>query len=114
MIQSSGFHDEYNLVETEALTEITPARADAIDANLSGSEAGHSRVKVKKIDDENKYARIKEGMDKFGLDGLVISGGDDSGSVMVDLFENGIKAADLDAFITFLARIFVDFRHIAG
>lgn len=88
---TNGYAGLYNLVNTESLTELTPARADKIEANLAGSEAGHSRVKVKKIDDENKYKRIKEGMDKFGLDGLVISGGDDSGSVMVDLFENGIK-----------------------
>ena len=30
-------------------------------------------------------------MQKFKLDGLVISGGDDSGSVMVDLAGQGIK-----------------------
>lgn len=88
---TNGYAGLYNLIETNALTEITPARADKIEGNLAGSEAGHSRVKVKKIDDENKYNRIKKGLEKFGIDGLVISGGDDSGSVMVDLFENGIK-----------------------
>lgn len=88
---TNGYAGLYNLIDTDSITEITPARADKIEANLAGSEAGHSRVKIKKIDDDNKYKRIKEGMDKFGLDGLVISGGDDSGSVMVDLFENGIK-----------------------
>jgi 6-phosphofructokinase 1 len=87
----NGYAGLYNLVNFDSLTALTPERADKIDANLAGSEAGHSRVKVKKIDDPKKYERIKEGMKKFGIDGLVISGGDDSGSVMVDLYENGIK-----------------------
>jgi 6-phosphofructokinase 1 len=87
----NGYAGLYNLVDFSELTALTPERADKIDANLAGSEAGHSRVKVKKIEDPKKYERIKEGMKKFGIDGLVISGGDDSGSVMVDLFEQGIK-----------------------
>ncbi|NLE65582.1 MAG: 6-phosphofructokinase [Elusimicrobia bacterium] len=87
----NGYAGLYNLVEFDKLTALTPERADDIDANLAGSEAGHSRVKVKKIEDANKYDRIRDGMKKFGIDGLVISGGDDSGSVMVDLFEQGIK-----------------------
>lgn len=99
---TNGYSGLYNLVETDSLTELTPQRADKIDANLAGSEAGHSRVKIKKIDDTNKYARVKEGLEKFGIEGLVISGGDDSGSVMVDLTEQGIqcihapKTMDLD------------------
>jgi len=48
-------------------------------------------IKIKNIENEQKYDRIKEGMKKFGLDGLVISGGDDSGSVMVDLSQQGVK-----------------------
>ena len=87
----SGYAGLYNLVEFDTLTELTPERIDKIDANLAGSEAGHSRVKIKKIDDAQKYERIKKGMEKFKLDGLVISGGDDSGSVLVDLTEHGIK-----------------------
>jgi 6-phosphofructokinase 1 len=87
----NGYAGLYNLVDFDKLTALTPERADQIDANLAGSEAGHSRVKVKKIEDPKKYDRIKEGMKKFGIDGLVISGGDDSGSVMVDLYEQGIK-----------------------
>jgi 6-phosphofructokinase 1 len=47
---------------------------------------------VKKIDDPGKYDRIKEGLAKFGIEGLVISGGDDTGTVMVDLYKNGVQA----------------------
>lgn len=86
-----GYAGLYNLVDFDKLAELTPERLDRIDANLAGSEAGHSRVKIKKIDNAEKYQRIKKGMDKFKLDGLVISGGDDSGSVLVDLTEHGIK-----------------------
>ncbi|MFC1510307.1 6-phosphofructokinase [Candidatus Omnitrophota bacterium] len=98
----NGYAGLYNLVEFDGLVELTLDRLDSVNANAAGSEAGHSRVKIKKINDPNKYDRIKEGMKKFGLDGLVISGGDDSGSVMVDLSENGIqcihapKTMDLD------------------
>ncbi len=87
----NGYAGLYNLVDFEALVELTPERLDKIDANLAGSEAGHSRVKIKKIDDAQKYQRIKKGMEKFKLDGLIISGGDDSGNVLVDLTEHGIK-----------------------
>ena len=86
-----GYAGLYNLADFDKLVELTPERLDKIDANLAGSEAGHSRVKIKKIDDADKYKRIKQGLDKFKIDGLVISGGDDSGSVMVDLTEQGIK-----------------------
>ena len=84
----SGYAGLYNLVDFDKLTELTPERLDRINPNLAGSEAGHSRVKIKKIDDPEKYQRIKKGMEKFKLDGLVISGGDDSGSVLVDLTEH--------------------------
>jgi len=87
----NGYAGLYNLVDFDKLTELTLERLDKIGANLAGSEAGHSRVKIKKIDDPDKYQRIKKGMDKFKLDGLIISGGDDSGSVLVDLNEQGIK-----------------------
>ncbi|MFA5060287.1 MAG: 6-phosphofructokinase [Candidatus Omnitrophota bacterium] len=87
----NGYAGLYNLVDFDKLTELTVERADKIDANLAGSEAGHSRVKIKSIDDEKKYDRIKEGLKKFAIEGLVISGGDDSGSVMVDLTQKGIK-----------------------
>lgn len=87
----NGYAGLYNLIDFDHLTALTSDRADKINANPAGSEAGHSRVKVRKIEDPKKYDRIKEGMKKFGIDGLVISGGDDSGSVMVDLYEQGIK-----------------------
>ncbi|MBD3427269.1 MAG: 6-phosphofructokinase [Candidatus Omnitrophica bacterium] len=98
----NGYAGLYNLVDFKSLTKMTESRLDLINNNLSGSEAGHSRVKVKKIKDENKYERIKEGLKKFNIDALVISGGDDTGSVMVDLHKNGIncvhapKTMDLD------------------
>ena len=98
----NGYAGLYNLTDFEELVELTPDRVDLINNNLAGSEAGHSRVKIKKIDDANKYEKIKEGLKKFSIDGLVISGGDDTGSVIVDLSENGIacvhapKTMDLD------------------
>lgn len=87
----NGYAGLYNLVDFDHLVELTPERVDSVSSSLAGSEAGHSRVKIRKIDDEKKYDRIKQGLKKFGIDGLVISGGDDTGSVMVDLSEQGIK-----------------------
>ncbi|MBU1086684.1 MAG: 6-phosphofructokinase [Candidatus Omnitrophica bacterium] len=98
----NGYAGLYNLVDFDTLVELKPERVDAVQANPAGSEAGHSRVKIKKIDDPNKYERIKAGLKKFGIDGLVISGGDDTGSVIVDLTSKGIacvhapKTMDLD------------------
>lgn len=87
----NGYAGLYNLLDFDNLVELTPERIDCVNANLAGSEAGHSRVKVKKIDDTNKYERIKQGLNKFNIDALVISGGDDTGSVIVDLTQQGIK-----------------------
>jgi 6-phosphofructokinase 1 len=98
----NGYAGLYNLIDFNNLTELTELRLDDINTNMAGSEAGHSRVKIKKIEDPGKYDRIKEGLKKFKIDGLIISGGDDSGSVMVDLIEQGIpcvhapKTMDLD------------------
>ncbi len=98
----NGYAGLYNLVDFDRLTKLTPERLDIVNPNAAGSEAGHSRVKIGKIKDKNKYSRIKEGLKKFGIDALVISGGDDSGSVMVDLCDKGIpcvhvpKTMDLD------------------
>lgn len=87
----NGYAGLYNLVETEQLVELTPSRVDPVNVGLAGSEAGHSRVKVAKIADKRKYDRIKEGLAKHGIDALVISGGDDTGTVMVDLIQHGLK-----------------------
>jgi 6-phosphofructokinase 1 len=102
VIIPNGYAGLYNLVEMNDVTRLTPERIERINIGLAGSEAGHSRVKVKKIKDEHTYERIKQGLKKFGIDALVISGGDDSGSVMVDLLAQGIpcvhvpKTMDLD------------------
>jgi 6-phosphofructokinase 1 len=98
----NGYAGLYNLMEFNKLTELTTERIDLINASMAGSAVGHSRVKIKKIDDDKRYERIKQGLSKFGIDALVISGGDDSGSVMVDLHRNDItcvhvpKTMDLD------------------
>ena len=98
----NGYAGLYNLVDFEKLITLNPQRLDLFDASIAGSEAGHSRVKISKIDDALKYARIKEGLKKFSIDALVISGGDDTGSVVVDLKGHGIatvhipKTMDLD------------------
>ena len=97
-----GYAGLYNLVHLDKVVYLNAARVSKIDASLAGSEAGHSRVKISKIADPNKYERIKEGLKKFGIDALVISGGDDTGSVVVDLSSQGIacvhipKTMDLD------------------
>jgi 6-phosphofructokinase 1 len=98
----NGYAGLYNLVEMDHLVELTRDRVDNVFVGLAGSEAGHSRVKIAKIDDDAKYDRIKEGLEKHGIEGLVISGGDDTGNVMVDLQDHGIncvhapKTMDLD------------------
>ena len=101
-IVPNGYAGLYNLVDLKALTKLTHERIEAINVFDAGSEAGNSRVKVSKIKDQNKYDRIKAGLKKFNLDGLVIAGGDDTGSVVVDLSAQGIpcvhapKTMDLD------------------
>jgi 6-phosphofructokinase 1 len=102
VIIPNGYAGLYNLLDMEGLVSMTPERLSHIESAAAGSEAGHSRVKIRKIDDEGKYDRIKDGLKKFAIDGLVISGGDDTGSVMVDLSGQGIscvhvpKTMDLD------------------
>ncbi|MEK6672777.1 MAG: 6-phosphofructokinase [Nitrospirota bacterium] len=98
----NGYAGLYNLVELEDVVLLNAERVSRIEASLAGSEAGHSRVKISKIADPNRYKRIKEGLKKFGIDALIISGGDDTGSVVVDLGTHGIpcihvpKTMDLD------------------
>jgi 6-phosphofructokinase 1 len=97
-----GYAGLYNLLDFDTIPELTEHRIDQIDANLARSDAGHSRVRVNSITNPAKYNRIKTGLQKFGIDGLVISGGDDTGSVMVDLAGHDIpcvhapKTMDLD------------------
>lgn len=98
----NGYSGLYNLVDFDKLTLLDKDRTDLINSAEAGSEAGNSRVKISKIKDDNKYERILAGLKKFEIDGLVISGGDDTGSVVVDLHEQGIpvvhapKTMDLD------------------
>jgi 6-phosphofructokinase 1 len=98
----NGYAGLYNLVDMDSIVSLTPERISRIQASIAGSEAGHSRVKIGKIQDPEKYERIKNGIGKFKIDGLIISGGDDTGSVVVDLLAQGIpcvhvpKTMDLD------------------
>ncbi len=98
----NGYAGLYNLVDMERITRLDEERVDHVNSAFAGSEAGHSRVKIAKIDNPDKYKRILVGLKKFDIGGLVISGGDDTGSVLVDLAENGIpcvhapKTMDLD------------------
>jgi 6-phosphofructokinase 1 len=97
----NGYAGLYNLHNFEPPV-MDIARADRIYSGVAGSEAGHSRVKISKINDPNKYEIIKSGLKKHNIDGLVIAGGDDTGSVVVDLKNQGIpcihvpKTMDLD------------------
>jgi 6-phosphofructokinase 1 len=98
----NGYAGLYNLVNIEHLTMLDEERVDHVNSSFAGSEAGHSRVKISRIPNPDKYKQISEGLKKFDIGGLVISGGDDTGSVVVDLGENGIpcvhapKTMDLD------------------
>ncbi len=98
----NGYAGLYNLGNLDNVVLLNAERVSKIEASLAGSEAGHSRVKLSKIKDPNTYERIKEGLKKFGIDALIISGGDDTGSVVIDLSEQGIpcihvpKTMDLD------------------
>jgi len=98
----NGYAGLYNLIDLEQVVVLNAERVSRIEASVAGSEAGHSRVKISKIKDEKKYERIKDGLKKFGIDAMIISGGDDTGSVVVDLSSRGIpcihvpKTMDLD------------------
>ncbi|MDR1377930.1 MAG: 6-phosphofructokinase [Synergistaceae bacterium] len=98
----SGYAGLYNLVDFNSLVLLDEERTDHVNSAFAGSDAGHSRVKISKINDPGKYDRILRGLRKFEIDGLVISGGDDTGGVVVDLVQNGIpcvhapKTMDLD------------------
>jgi len=97
----NGYAGLYNLNNLEPVV-IDFSRADKIHSGVAGSEAGHSRVKISKIKDPDKYDIIRSGLKKHNIDGLIIAGGDDTGSVVVDLISEGIncvhvpKTMDLD------------------
>ncbi|MBN1829755.1 MAG: 6-phosphofructokinase [Deltaproteobacteria bacterium] len=98
----NGYAGLYNLVDMEKVVLLNAERVSRIEASLAGSEAGHSRVKISKIADPERYDRIKSGLKKHHIDALIISGGDDTGSVVLDLTAQGIpcihvpKTMDLD------------------
>ncbi|RCV63367.1 6-phosphofructokinase 1 [Methanophagales archaeon] len=100
----NGYAGLYNLIDFEAedLISLDYMRAGLFHSNIAGSEAGHSRVKISKLKDAHKYERIKQGLDKHAIDALVVSGGDDTGAVALDLVNKGIainhvpKTMDLD------------------
>jgi len=98
----NGYAGLYNLLDTEKLVLLDESRIGHVHSSLAGSEAGHSRVKISNIPDENRYQRIVDGLKRFDIGGLVISGGDDTGSVVVDLTNHNIpcvhtpKTMDLD------------------
>ena len=98
----NGYAGLYNLVDLPRLVRLDRDRVDRIDSTRAGSEAGHSRVRISRIDDPEKYERIGRGLARHALDALVISGGDDTGGVVVDLVAHGIrcvhapKTMDLD------------------
>ncbi len=97
----NGYAGLYNIADLTPII-IDESRVDKIHSGVAGSEAGHSRVKISKINDPAKYERIRLGLIKHNIDGLIIAGGDDTGSVMVDLVNQGIncvhvpKTMDLD------------------
>jgi 6-phosphofructokinase 1 len=102
VVVPNGYAGLYNLVDLDELARLDGERLLRIDATRAGSEAGNSRVRIGKIADPAKYDRIRAGLKKFSIDALVISGGDDTGSVVVDLVSRGIpcvhapKTMDLD------------------
>jgi len=100
----NGYAGLYNLYESENVVKMDIKKIERISSMIAGSEAGNSRVKISKIEDTEKYKKITEGLNKFNIGALIISGGDDTGSVVVDLNNNGIpcvhvpKTMDLDLY----------------
>jgi len=98
----NGYAGLYNLYDSENIFELNNDRLEDISSLRAGSQAGNTRVKIFKIEDKEKYKKISEGLKKFNVGALVISGGDDTGSVVIDLDKNGIscvhvpKTMDLD------------------
>jgi 6-phosphofructokinase 1 len=99
---TNGYAGLYNLIDNDTFLKLDAKKIDSIRPIMAGSEAGHSRVNIAKINDPEKYHRIKDGLEKFSIDALIIAGGDDTGSVVVALNRHGIpcihvpKTMDLD------------------
>ena len=89
---TNGYIGLYNLLDAEDLLQLTPERVDRLSLTRAGSEGGNSRLKIDKIDNPDKYQRILSGLKKFNIDCLLIAGGDDTGSVVVDLNNQGIRS----------------------
>ena len=65
----NGYAGLYNLVNFDRLVELDEERTDHITSQFAGSDAGHSRVKISKINDPDKYDRIMMGLRKHNIDG---------------------------------------------
>ncbi len=98
----NGYAGLYNLYESGNIIQMDADRLERISSMEAGSQAGNTRVKIAKIEDKDKYGKIMKGLKKHNIGALVISGGDDTGSVVVDLNKNNIpcihvpKTMDLD------------------
>ncbi len=98
----NGYAGLYNLDEREIIIKLDIDKIERISSLKAGSQAGNTRVKISKIEDKDKYKKIISGLNKFNIGALIISGGDDTGSVVVDLNNNNIpcihvpKTMDLD------------------
>jgi 6-phosphofructokinase 1 len=86
-----GYAGLYNLIDIVSVVKFNEARLEEFAIGLAGSETGHSRVSIKKIKDPDPYQRIMAGLRKHAIDALVISGGNDTGTVMMDLAKQGVK-----------------------
>ena len=94
VIIPNGYAGLYNL-DVITPVSLNSQRIDQIHTCIAGSVAGHSRVKIKKINDTQKYEKIKSNLQKHRIDGLIIAGGDDTGSVVLELVENHIKCVHI-------------------
>lgn len=98
----NGYAGLYNLLPSGNIIKLDIGKIEKISSMIAGSVAGNSRVKISKIEDMDKYRKINAGLQKFNIGALIISGGDDTGSMVVDLNDHGIpcihvpKTMDLD------------------
>ncbi|MDR0926327.1 MAG: 6-phosphofructokinase [Ignavibacteria bacterium] len=97
----NGYAGLYNLNSFTPVT-LDNTKVENIKTATAGSYAGNSRVKISKIKDERKWERIADNLKQHDIDGLIIAGGDDTGSVAIDLIDHDIqcvhvpKTMDLD------------------